>query len=81
MTLLQDKGVDLHSYQPTAADIKKINNADLFIYIGGESDDWVEKVLKTDAKDQPKALHLMDELAEKVKEEAVVEGMQAEEEG
>lgn len=81
VTLLQDKGVDLHSYQPTAADIKKINNADLFIYIGGESDDWVEKVLKTDAKDQPKVLRLMDALAEKVKEEAVVEGMQAEEEG
>ena len=40
LTLLQDSGVDLHSYQPTAADIASLAACDLFIYVGGESDQW-----------------------------------------
>lgn len=47
LTMLLDNGVDLHSYQPTADDIIKISDCDLFIYVGGESDGWVESVLKT----------------------------------
>ena len=46
VTMLLDNGVDLHSYQPTADDIIKISDCDLFIYVGGESDDWVEDALK-----------------------------------
>ena len=38
VTMLLDNGVDLHSFQPTAADILKISACDLFIYVGGESD-------------------------------------------
>ena len=38
LTMLLDNGVDLHSYQPTADDIVKISDCDLFIYVGGESD-------------------------------------------
>ena len=38
LTLLMDNGVDLHNYQPTADDIIKIAQSDLFIYVGGESD-------------------------------------------
>ena len=45
--MLLDNGVDLHSYQPTAEDILKISTCDLFIYVGGESDEWVEDALKT----------------------------------
>ena len=41
LTLLLDNGVDLHNYQPTADDIIKIAQSDLFIYVGGESDGWV----------------------------------------
>ena len=37
VTLLLDKGVDLHSYQPSAEDIIKIADSDIFIYVGGES--------------------------------------------
>ena len=48
LTLLLDNGVDLHSYQPTAADIAKIANCDAFIYVGGESDGWVEDALAED---------------------------------
>ena len=46
LTLLLDNGVDLHNYQPTAEDIAKIGMADVFIYVGGESDAWVEDVLE-----------------------------------
>lgn len=42
VTTLLDNGIDLHSYQPTADDIIKISRCDLFVYVGGESDEWVE---------------------------------------
>ena len=45
VTLLQNNGTDLHSYQPSVKDIAKISKADLFVYVGGESNEWVEKVL------------------------------------
>ncbi|MCR5634734.1 MAG: metal ABC transporter substrate-binding protein, partial [Lachnospiraceae bacterium] len=45
VTMLLDNGVDLHSYQPTAEDIVKISTCDIFIYVGGESDEWVEDAL------------------------------------
>jgi zinc transport system substrate-binding protein len=46
VTMLLDNGVDLHSYQPTADDIVRISTCDLFIYVGGESDEWVEDALQ-----------------------------------
>lgn len=46
VTMLLDNGVDLHSYQPTINDIAKISDCDMFIYIGGESDGWVNDALK-----------------------------------
>ena len=46
ITMLLNNGVDLHSYQPTADDLIKIKTCDLFIYVGGESDKWVDDVLK-----------------------------------
>lgn len=45
LSMLLDNGVDLHSYQPSAQDILNISAADLFIYVGGENDEWVEGVL------------------------------------
>ena len=45
ITYLLDSGVDLHSYQPTADDILKISSCDMFVYVGGESDEWVENAL------------------------------------
>ncbi len=80
VTMLLDNGVDLHSFQPTADDIVKISNCDLFIYIGGESDEWVEDALKTVKNENMISLNLMQLLGERVKEEEEVEGMQAEEE-
>jgi len=47
LLLLQDNGSDMHSYSPTASDIATISSAELFIYIGGESDEWVANVLRS----------------------------------
>lgn len=80
ITLLLDNGVDLHSYQPTAEDIIKIADCDMFIYVGGESDGWVEDCLKEATNKDMVAINLLDVLGDSKKEEEVVEGMQAEEE-
>lgn len=45
LTVLQTSGIDLHNFQPSAADIVKIYGCDLFLYVGGESDKWVGDVL------------------------------------
>jgi len=79
ITMLLDNGVDLHSYQPTAEDIMKISNCDLFIYVGGESDEWVDGALKEAVNKDMKVINLLDVLGDSVKEEEVVEGMEAEE--
>ncbi|MBE6770694.1 MAG: zinc ABC transporter substrate-binding protein [Ruminococcaceae bacterium] len=60
LTLLLDDGGDLHSYEPTAQDIITISNADLFVYVGGTSDKWVESTLKAAANQEIKAIALMD---------------------
>lgn len=75
VTLLMKTGADLHNYQPTAEDIVSINNSDLFIYVGGESDNWVDKTLESAGSDV-NAISMMQVLGEKVKEEVVVEGME-----
>ena len=80
LTMLLDNGVDLHSYQPTSEDIMKISDCDLFIYVGGESDAWIEDALKEAVNKDMKVINLLDVLGNSVKEEEVVEGMEAEEE-
>ena len=80
LTLLLDKGTDLHSYQPTVEDIYKVSTCDLFIYVGGESDKWVSDALAQATNPALKAICLMDVLGEAVKEEEIVEGMEAEDE-
>lgn len=79
LTMLLDSGVDLHSYQPTAADILKISDCDLFIYVGGEADEWVEDALAEAVNPDMKVINLLDALGDAVKEEELVEGMEDEE--
>ncbi|MDR0485893.1 MAG: metal ABC transporter substrate-binding protein [Elusimicrobiota bacterium] len=70
-------GAESHSFEPTPQDIIKIKNSDIFIYIGGESDAWIDKILKSmDASDK-KIIALMN-LIDPVEEE-LVEGMQDDE--
>ena len=76
VTMLLDNGVDLHSYQPTADDLIKIAECDLFIYVGGESDGWVESALASASNPDRAVINLIDTLGDRVKLEEVVEGMQ-----
>lgn len=76
ITMLLDNGVDMHSYQPTADDIMKISDCDLFIYVGGESDEWVNDALKEAVNKDMQVIDLLDVLGEQVKIEELVEGMQ-----
>lgn len=76
VTMLLDNGADLHSYQPTASDILKISTCDVFVYVGGESDEWVDDVLKEATNKDMVVINLMDELGNAVKEEELIEGME-----
>ncbi len=80
ITMLLDNGVDLHSYQPSADDLVKIGASDLFVYVGGLSDAWVDDALRSVGKPDLVTVDLMETLGDAVKEEELVEGMQGEEE-
>lgn len=76
LTMLLDNGVDMHSYQPSADDILKISACDMFVYVGGESDEWVEDVFTDASNPDMVVINLMDILGDNVREEETVEGMQ-----
>ena len=78
ISFLIDKGVDLHSYQASAADIAKITDSDLFVYVGGESDGWAEDIIKENPN--LKYINMVDSIGEAALAEELVEGMQDEEE-
>ncbi len=80
VTLLLDNGADLHNFQPTAEDIIKVSTCDLFIYVGGASDKWVEDALANATNENMIKLNLIEILGINAKKEQVVEGMQGEEE-
>lgn len=77
ITFLIDKGVDLHSYQASAEDIAKITDSDLFVFVGGESDDWARDLIKENPN--LKYISMVDSIGESALEEETVEGMQEEE--
>lgn len=79
LTLLLDNGIDLHNYQPTANDILKIARCDLFIYVGGESDKWVNDVLEAVQGSHLTVISMLE--AVDAKREETVEGMQEEPHG
>ncbi|MDE5853529.1 MAG: metal ABC transporter substrate-binding protein [Ruminococcus sp.] len=75
LTYLLGNGSDLHNFQPTADDIIKISDCDIFIYVGGESDAWVEDALSNTQNKNMTVINLMEILSDKVKEEEIKEGM------
>ena len=81
LSLLIDNGTDLHSYQPTVADLALINDCDVFVYVGGESDEWVDEALGLSKKQDKIVINLLNVLTERALEEEFVEGMQGGEEG
>ncbi|NLW78707.1 MAG: zinc ABC transporter substrate-binding protein [Ruminococcaceae bacterium] len=76
LTMLLPPGAESHSYEPTPQDIITIQNCDVFIYVGGESDAWIEDILASMDTADKTVLTLMDMV--EVKEELVVEGMEEE---
>lgn len=75
---LLPSGAESHSYEPTPKDIVEIQQAELFIYVGGENDHWAEDILSSMGEDAPRTLTLMSCVS--ALEEVVVEGMQLEHE-
>ena len=78
LTLLISRGTDMHSYQMTVQDMIRVSSADVFTYVGGESDSWARDALREAANPNIKALSLMDALGADVREEEQIEGMQGE---
>lgn len=76
--MLVKPGAETHTYEPTPQDIIDIKNADMFVYVGGDSDTWVEKILKDVDTKKTHVVKLID-LVSTVNEE-IVEGMEDEDE-
>ena len=76
--LLLPPGTENHSYEPTPADILAVQDCDLFIYLGGESDTWVETILES-VELRGQTLRMVDCVP--LLEEETVEGMESYEEG
>lgn len=81
LTMLLDNGTDLHSFQPAVKDIMKVSSCDLLIYVGGESDQWIEDALESAQNKDMKTINLMEVLGDTIKEEETVEGMQESDHG
>jgi zinc transport system substrate-binding protein len=78
LNLLLPPGAESHSFEPSPRDIITVQNSDVFIYVGGESDVWVDRILESMNTDNMKILAMM-ETVEAVEEE-IVEGMEEDEE-
>ncbi len=78
VSMLLKPGTESHNYDPTPQDIIKIQDADIFIYVGGESDEWVREILESDDK-QPKKVIALTDCVDTVQED-ITTGMTVEEE-
>ena len=74
LVLLEDSGADMHNFQPTIEDIYKISTCDLFVYIGGESDNWVTDTLRAAENKHMVAVGLLAELGTAAREEEEPDG-------
>lgn len=76
VSFLVDDGVDLHSYQPTTQDMVKISKCDLFVYVGGQSENWVKDALKQSGNKKAVEVNLMEAIGSRAKPEELSEGME-----
>lgn len=72
VTMLLKPGSEVHSFEPAPSDVVAVMDADLFVYIGGESDSWVEGILDSMGEEAPETLRMMD-CVEVLAEEDVAE--------
>ncbi len=80
LVLLNKNGTDLHSYQPSIEDIRKIGSSTLFVFTGGESEEWAQDAVKALGKSEESVFSMLNELGERALEEEIVEGMEGEHE-
>ena len=80
LTLVVDKTIDLHSFQPSMDDIVAITSADLLIYSGGESEEWIIDALESKRNDSMVVLNLLEILGDNARLEETIEGMESSEE-
>ena len=80
ITCLINNGVDLHNFNPSASDIIDIQNCDMFIHVGGESDAWVNDVFNKVVKKDITKLNLLELMGNRAKVEELKEGMEGEHE-
>ena len=78
VNMLLKPGSEIHDFEPTPQDIINIKKSDIFVYIGGESDEWIDDILNDIDKDKTKVIKLMDIVDLFIEED--VEGMEVEEE-
>ena len=78
--ILLEQGSDLHSFSPSVSDIVNIKKCDLFIYVGGESDEWVDDVLKDTKNENMIPINLLEVLGDNALTEEEIEGMEEENE-
>lgn len=74
LILLESGSADLHNYKPSAEDIITLGKADIFFYIGGESDEWVDSAITSAQLPENKAINLLQSLGTLAKEEKPIEG-------
>jgi zinc transport system substrate-binding protein len=79
VTLLIAPGTSVHSFDPSPQDVKTIQGADVFLYVGGESDEWVDRILESVDTGGMQIVRLIDHV--KTYGEELKEGMTPEEEG
>jgi zinc transport system substrate-binding protein len=78
LDMLVKPGTEIHTYDPSITDIETIKKCDIFIYIGGESDDWIDKVLQAVGVEGKTIIKLIDSVD--AVDEEIIEGMEEEEE-
>lgn len=76
VSFLVDDGVDLHSYQPTTQDMVKISKCDLFVYVGGQSENWAKDALRQSGNKKAVEVNLMETIGSRAKPEELSEGME-----
>jgi len=80
LSMLMLPGADIHTFDPTPKDMKTVQDADLFVTVGGESDAWADTIIESVDNERLECVRLMD-LVDEVVEEEIVEGMEVEEHG
>lgn len=60
VTMLLPAGADSHSYDPTPKALLAVSKCDIFIYVGGEADSWVENIIAAAENPDMKIIKLID---------------------